>query len=92
MTPVTSDSIYKTSHTANDTLDPEHCVVVDEAVGEEEKAETTNRCKRFYVSAVDGCPLEALDKLLNTEEERHQGERLVVRPLMTRGQMMRIKT
>ncbi len=63
-----------------------------EAVGEEEKAETTNRCKRFDVSAVDGCPLEALDKLLNTEEERHQGERLVVRPLMTRGQMMRIKT
>ena len=37
MTPVTSDSIYKTSHTANDTLDPEHCVVVDEAVGEEEQ-------------------------------------------------------
>ena len=37
MTPVTSDSIYKTSYTANDTLDPEHCVVVDEAVGEEEQ-------------------------------------------------------
>ena len=37
VTPVTSDSIYKTSHTANDTLDPEHCVVVDEAVGEEEQ-------------------------------------------------------
>ena len=68
--------------------DPDH----PEAVGEEEKTEATNRCEGLDSATVDRSPFQALDKLLNPEEERHQGERLVIRPLMTGGQMMRIKT
>ena len=88
MTPVTSDSIYKTSHTANDTLDPEHCVVVDEAVGEEEKAESGKRGERFDVATINRSPLETFDELLHAEEERHQRQRFVIRSFMTCGEMM----
>ena len=68
--------------------DPDH----PEAVGEEEKTKTTNRGKGLDAATVDRSPFQTLDKLLNPEEKGHQGEWLVIRPLMTRGQMMRIKT
>ena len=64
--------------------DPDH----PEAVGEEEKAEATNGCKGLNAATVDRSPFQTLDKLLNPEEERHESERLVIRPLMTRGQVI----
>ena len=64
--------------------DPDH----PETVSKEEKAESTNRCEWLDVATVNRSPFQTFDELLHSEEKRHQRKGLVIRSLMTRGEMM----